>query len=129
MARYDGNISEITFSTGSATDAGTYGYTYDGLKRITDAAYYAGTSTSQSLLKTEKSIAYDRNGNITGLSRYGASGFLEALSFAHNGNRVTSWTDSYNQSGSYGYDSMGHRTSDSAKGLQFSYNLANLPSG
>ena len=131
MARYDGNISEITFSTGSATDAGTYGYTYDGLKRLTDAAYYAGTSTSQSLLKTEKDITYDRNGNITGLNRYGAAGLSGMLSFTHAGNRlssVQSWDgENLPQIGTFTYDALGNQLTDGKKGLQMEYNLLNLP--
>ena len=39
------------------------------------------------------------------------------------------WTDNYaTDQGSYGYDAAGNLTSDSRKGLLFSYNLANLPS-
>ena len=82
-ARYDGNISEITFTSSNGTptpSSDTYGYAYDGLGRLTDAAHYAGAAATQSLLKTEKNITYDRNGNITGLDRYGAAGLSEMLS-------------------------------------------------
>ena len=135
MARYDGNISEITYTSYNGTTApssDTYGYDYDGLKRLTDAAHYAGAATTQSLLKTEKNITYDRNGNITGLNRYGAAGLSEMLSFTHAGNRlssVQSW-DGANlpQIGTFTYDAMGNQLTDSRKGLQFCYNFANLPS-
>ena len=134
-ARYDGNISEITFTSYNGTPApatDTYGYAYDGLGRLTDAAHYAGTATTQSLQKTEKNITYDRNGNITGLNRYGASGLSEMLSFTHAGNRLSSvqaW-DGANlpQIGTFTYDAMGNQLTDSRKGLQFCYNFANLPS-
>ncbi len=54
------------------------------------------------------------------------------LSFAHTGNRLTSlqcW-DGENLPGIalLTYDQMGNQLSDSRKGLQFSYNLLNLPS-
>ena len=134
-ARFDGSISEITFTAfnGTATpSAGTYGYAYDGLKRLTDAAYYSGTASVQSLLKTEKNITYDRNGNITGLDRYGASGLSDMLSFAHSGNRLSSvqaWDgENLPQTGTFSFDALGNMTSDSSKGLQFCYNFANLPS-
>ena len=121
-ARFDGNIAEITFSVpgqNGSPISDTYGYTYDGLKRLSDAAHYSGSAATQSLLKTEKGITYDRNGNITGLNRYGSSGLLEALSFLHTGNRLSSCT----------YDAMGNLAGDTYKNLQFCHNLANLPSG
>ena len=134
-SRYDGNISEITYASYNGTptpSSDTYGYSYDGLKRLTDAVHYAGAATTQSLQKTEKNITYDLSGNITGLDRYGASGLSEMLSFTHAGNRlssVQSW-DGANlpQIGTFTYDALGNQLTDSRKGLQFSYNLANLPS-
>ena len=133
--RFDGNISEITYASYNgipAPSSDTYGFAYDGLGRLTDAAHYAGAATTQSLLKTEKDITYDRNGNITGLNRYGAAGLSEMLSFTHAGNRLSSvqaW-DGANlpQIGTFTYDAMGNQLTDSRKGLQFSYNFANLPS-
>jgi RHS repeat-associated protein len=133
-ARFDGNISEITFASysgGSTPSSDTYGYTYDGLKRLTDAAHYTGTSTTSDNLKTEKDIAYDRNGNLTGLNRYGSLGLEGMLSFTHTGNRLTGVTvwDGTNLPSSYTatYDAKGNLVTDTRKGLQFSYNLANLP--
>ncbi len=54
------------------------------------------------------------------------------LSFTHAGNRlssVQSW-DGANlpQIGTFTYDALGNQLADSRKGLQFSYNFANLPS-
>ena len=134
-ARYDGNISEITYTSYNGTSTpstDTYGYAYDGLKRLTDAVHYAGNAASPVNTKTERNITYDRGGNITGLDRYGAAGLSEMLSFTHAGNRLTSmqgW-DGANlpQIGTFTYDAMGNQLTDSRKGLQFSYNLANLPS-
>ena len=108
-ARYDGGISEIAFSAPNASGTvvtDTYGYSYDALKRLTDAAHYSGSATSQNLLKTEKGITYDRNGNITGLDRYGVAGLSEMLSFTHVGNQLA----------------------DSRQGLQFCCDFADLPS-
>ena len=47
-ARFDGNISEISFNTD------TYAYTYDGLKRLTDAVHYTGSATTPDNVKTER---------------------------------------------------------------------------
>ena len=113
MARYDGNISEISFNTD------TYAYTYDGLKRLTDAVHYTGSATTPDNVKTERWMAYDRNGNMTGITRYDASGVGSTHSFSHTGNRLAG--------SNYGYDVLGNMTQDAQKGLQFSYNLANLP--
>ena len=54
-ARYDGNISEITYASYNGTSTpstDTYGYAYDGLGRLTDAVHFAAAATTQSLLKT-----------------------------------------------------------------------------
>ena len=82
-ARFDGNISEITYASYNGTSTpstDTYGYAYDELKRLTDAVHYAGNAASPVNTKTERNITYDRGGNITGLDRYGASGLSEMLS-------------------------------------------------
>lgn len=93
--------------------------------------FSAGASTITDNLKTERGISFDRNGNITGLSRYGEAGLDATLTFSHTGNRLTgvlAW-DGVNLPESYSatYDAMGNLVTDSRKGLQFSYNLANLP--
>ena len=48
---------------------------------------------------TEKGIAYDRNGNITALRRYGASASAAEDDFAFNmtDNRISSLTDAANR--------------------------------
>lgn len=98
------------------------------MKRLTDAVHFTGVSTIPDNLKMEKNIAYDRNGNITGLDRYGAAGIDAMLSFTQAGNRLTS-LQSWNGVGlpemaTFTYDAMGNQLSDSRKGLQFSYNVA-----
>ena len=112
--------------------ADTYGYAYDGFGRLTDAAHYAGAAATQSLLKTEKNITYDRNGNITGLDRYGAAGLSGMLSFTHAGNRLSSvqaWGGAnLPQIGIFTYDAMENQLTDSRKGLQFCCDFADLPS-
>ena len=123
-ARYDGLISEIS-SIHNGQTAQVYSYAYDGMKRLTDADHYIGTSTSTTLKDTEKGISYDRNGNISSMTRYGSSSTANTLSFTLTGNRVTGLSGS--ASSTFAYDASGNRTSDSRKGLTMSYNILNLP--
>ena len=102
-----------------------------GMGRLTDAKHYAGNSNTVSSQRTEKNISYNRNGCITGLERYGAEGLSESVIFGHTGNRLSSLS-SWNgagllENGYFTYDAMGNMLTDSRKGLEFSYNLANLP--
>ena len=133
-ARYDGLISETAFThkIGSSTlQMSTWSYRYDGLKRLNTADHYPGTSGTMFFTDTERDIAYDRNGNITALKRYGSSGLVNDLSFTHTGNRMTSLVDA-NATGSdagtkaFSYDDNGNMTSDGRKGLEMNWNLLNL---
>ncbi|MCQ2164250.1 MAG: DUF6443 domain-containing protein [Bacteroidales bacterium] len=125
-ARFDGNISEITsvHNTANASNAlSIYSYSYDGMKRLTDARHTGQNITlTESNINTERNITYDRDGNITSLTRYDESGTPLALSFSNTGNRLTSVNGN-----SYSYDSAGNMTHDSRKGLDTSYNCLNLP--
>ena len=114
-ARWDGNIAEAAFTDPDGSH--TYAYTYDGIGRLTDAKHYAGTSNTVTNASTERYISYDRNGNLTGISRYDENGTGTPLSFAFTGNRIAADT----------HDAMGNLTRNSRNGLEFSYNLANLP--
>lgn len=128
--RFDGNISEITAVHGTLSND-TYAYHYDGMKRLLGADRYIGSSSSGSLTRTEGSMVYDRNGNITALKRYGDTGLDNDLSFTLTGNRMTGLSDAGTPGGSfaYAYDALGNQTSDGRQGLLFSYNILNLPCG
>ena len=99
------------------------------MKRLLGADRYIGSSSSGSLTRTEGSMVYDRNGNITALKRYGDTGLDNDLAFTRSGNRMTGLSDAGTPGGSftYSYDAMGNQTSDGRKGLLFSYNILNLP--
>ena len=134
-ARYDGNISETAF-THRVTPSGslqkhTWSYHYDGLKRLSTTNHYVANKIRPSLTDTEKNFAYDLNGNITALKRYGASGLENDLSFTHTGNRMTALVDAAATGSAAGtkafsYDANGNLVSDGRKGLQMSWNLLNL---
>ena len=132
--RFDGNISETAFSHRVVPSSGspylqtnTWSYAYDGLKRLTDANHYPGAAQTPSLTDTERDIAYDLNGNITALKRYGNAGLENDLSFNHDGNRMTSLGDAHATgteagSKSFIYDANGNMTSDGRKGLELTWN-------
>ena len=128
--------------TGRQTEPHVYTFTYDGLNRLTDAVHSAGRYT-------EKVTAYDKNGNIRNLQRYGQTvaatyGMIDNLTFTFDGNRLSRVDDSatasaYNngfefkdaakQANEHAYDANGNLTKDLNKGIiNISYNCLNLPS-
>ena len=127
-ALYSGNISEIeTVQYGNPKDI--YAYSYDGLSRLTDASHFIGGPLGASNTNTERLMEYDLNGNLLWIQRCGAtpSSFVN-LDFSYSGNRLTV-ADDWNTGLTYTYshDLNGNRTSDARSGLDFSWNLLNLP--
>ena len=93
------------------------------MKRLTGANHYPGAAQTPSLTDTEREIAYDRNGNIITLKRYGSAGLENDIAFTHTGNRMTSLSDanatgSASGSKSFNYDENGTLISDGRKGLE-----------
>ena len=85
---------------------------------------------------TEKGIAYDRNGNITALRRYGASASTAEDDFAFNvtDNRISSLTNTGTSGSgvtytSYTYDANGNTTHDGRTGQDLAWNELNLIAG
>ena len=104
------------------------------MNRLKDADFFPGPSLSPALFITEKSIAYDLNGNITALKRYGSSGLENELSFTHSGNRMTALTDAQATGSEAGtktftYDANGNLTYDGRQDLDIRWNIFNLASG
>lgn len=80
LAQYNGNISEIHWITANDQVSRNYQYDYDALNRITNAHFNGGVqnfpnNVSQPVNQDEnyslKEVAYDKNGNIMHLERYG----------------------------------------------------------
>lgn len=74
--------------------------------------------------RTEKDMSFDKNGNLTALKRYGATGLENDLTFTLSGKRMTSISDAGSPGGtfSFSYDALGNLTNDGRKGLVISYN-------
>ena len=86
---------------------------------------------------TEKVTAYDKNGNIKKLQRYG-NALIDNLTYTYNGNQLTKvkdesdnaygFTDGASAANEYTYDHNGNLTKDSNKNISnITYNVLNLP--
>jgi RHS repeat-associated protein len=114
--QYNGNIAEQLYNKGSVGQKFVT-YNYDQLNRLT-----AGNSAEAF---SENSIAYDANGNIQGMTRFGPNSGI--LSYIYSGNQLQSVTSNNSSvTRSYSYDVNGNATSD-GQGNTINYNLLNLP--
>ena len=148
-ARYNGNISSMTWKSGYESTVRGYKFTYDGLDRMLNATYgeTAGISTNANRF-SENVTGYDKNGNIKGLQRYGqlsstAYGMIDNLTLTLNGNQLNRVDDAVaastynggfefkngaNAADEYSYDANGNLTKDLNKGISgITYNFLNLP--
>ena len=148
-ARYNGNISSMTWKSGNESTVRGYKFTYDGLDRMLNATYgeTAGISTNANRF-SENVTGYYKNGNIKGLQRYGqlssaAYGMIDNLTLTLNGNQLNRVDDAVaastynggfefkngaNAADEYSYDANGNLTKDLNKGISgITYNFLNLP--
>ena len=140
-ACYNGNISEWEWQQGTNT-AQLYGFTYDPVSRLKETNQYRHEGTTWNVSPNdyvEKSITYDRNGNILTLQRIGNGKLVDNLSYTYTGNQLTTLQESVRTSlpediyqsgnapnGTYEYDANGNMKKDSRKSLTFNYNCLNL---
>ena len=136
-SRYNGNISLIEWHTRHHVATNYihgYGFTYDGLNRLTAGKFYRRLDPTTifepsptydpdgivSGIGSEKEITYDRNGNILTLNRYGqhtgGSVMFDQLSYQYDGNRLMRVTDA--KTNSY---CSGEFRNTAAEGLQNTY--------
>ena len=148
-AKYNGSISSMTWKAGNESTVRGYKFTYDGLDRLLNATYgeTAGINANTDRF-SENVTAYDKNGNIKTLQRYGqtaASGYglIDNLTFTLAGNLLNrvddaaaasaygggfEFKDGVKQANEYTYDSNGNLTKDLNKGIStITYNVLNLP--
>ncbi|WP_406845496.1 DUF6443 domain-containing protein [Flavobacterium soyae] len=143
-ALYNGNIAETQWiSTSEATPViRAYGYKYDNLNRLKEGVYKKGTVLSA----YNETLWYDKNGNITALTRNGNSETTQQIdnliyTYANNNNTNTLMkvADSSNKTlgfvdsaantvDDYSYDANGNMTKDNNKNITaITYNHLNLP--
>ena len=139
----------MTWKAGNESTVRGYKFTYDGLDRLLNATYgeTAGINANTDRF-SENVTAYDKNGNIKTLQRYGqtaASGYglIDNLTFTLAGNLLNrvddaaaasaygggfEFKDGVKQANEYTYDSNGNLTKDLNKGIStITYNVLNLP--
>lgn len=100
----------------------TYSFQYDGLSRLTNTQQYVEDIRND--LFAERSISYDRNGNIKYLTRTDSGAVADSLSYSYNGNQLATLLGS--TIGTYSYDDNGNMTHDGANNLDLTYNSLNL---
>ena len=146
VACYNGNVSAMSWKSGSSSTVRSYQFLYDNQNFLTWATYLEN-NTANSRYTTR--YVYDSMGNITTLWRYGLRdnntyGLIDNLSYTYNGNQLVTVTDGRSgpdYSGAfhfsdgadedveYEYDQNGNLTKDLNKKItQIKYNLLNLPS-
>ena len=164
---WGGGISGITWLQRESLKAAIsvenqYKFSYDGLNRLTKADFsssgeqWNGDLISQGDRDFSCSYAYDLNGNMKSLKRYGVNlyntllpthirnyGIIDDLTMAYDGNRLKSVSDAAEEptyagamdfrdgadgAVEYTYDANGNMTSDRNKGISsITYNMLNLP--
>jgi RHS repeat-associated protein len=149
-ARYNGNISSMTWKAGNESTIRGYKFTYDALNRMLNATYGETASINTNTNRFSENVSsYDKNGNITSLQRYGqtgasAYGLLDNLTYTLSGNLLNrvddavtasayngdfEFKDNVKQAGEYTYDANGNLMKDLNKGISsIQYNILNLPS-
>ncbi len=111
-----GNISSWTW-TQDGQDQRTYVFGYDGLDRLVSTAQYKNATLEN---KYGEDLSYDRNGNITSITRRNGSTTPSVTSYTYSGNKRNEWE----------YDSNGNVTSanpDNNYPVTVEYNILNLP--
>ena len=139
---YNGNIAE------AVTQGNKYAYTYDNANRLTSAKYTPSAGDAD----YSATYAYDRNSNITALTRKGLTGRLgtfgtvDDLVMTYDGNRLSKVTETADEVlletshdmqpmaitrptvSQFRYDANGNTTMDHPRSISsITYNPLNLP--
>ena len=150
---YGGNVSSMEWKAGHDDRSRLYGFTYDGLGRLTAATYgekdASGKNTGKGGGSYDTRYTYDQMGNILTLRRQGlhddgAYDEIDNLKYTYDGNQVVSvedsavdpvykdcftFVDGADEEKEYEYDENGNLTKDLNRGIcGIEYNCLNLPS-
>jgi hypothetical protein len=146
-AQYNGNIAglawNVTTQTGFPGAKEGYGFTYDGLNRISTSTYGEGTTFATNTGANNENLTYDKNGNILTLTRYKkGTGLIDNLTYTYKSSGASNMLDRVDdvvtgtngfselvkQANEYGYDGNGNLIKDDNKGYNsILYNYLNLP--
>lgn len=157
-ARYNGNITGMTWKCDNDKKIRKYDYSYDPLNRLTEARFgqFDGNAFSNNLVNYDvNNLTYDDNGNVItmnqfGLKTTGGSDVIDKLTYRYvtGTNKLKSVADAVNDFNSilgdfkytsniiktqstidYTYDANGNLKSDNNKKVtNVTYNILNLPS-
>jgi RHS repeat-associated protein len=135
----------MSWKMSNETPTRGYRFAYDNLSRLTAANYLENGSTNDHF---NTAYAYDKQGNMTSLSRKGNTGTstygnIDVLTMAYAGNQLVKAEDTgttvslsssmdfknnSNVAKEYSYDANGNLIQDLNKGINsITYNLLNLP--
>ena len=141
--QYNGNISSMKWKNAvveNLTEQNrAYAFNYDSANRLKKGTHYK--NNKQTSAYTLNNVNYDANGNIKNLTRYGATGIIDNLTYNYNtstgySNQLQKVDDAATVAGfadvagqDYSYDCNGNLTRDNNKQIsQIHYNYLNLPS-
>ena len=138
-AQYNGNIGQMRWKRDNVNEQG-FTYSYDLANRLTDANYFIVGTTGLGFYDVD-GISYDKNGNITGLTRKMNNTEVDILDYDYTtGNQLSSvkddgTSDLFEESASSGhneneyiYDANGNMIRDLNKDIiNINYNYLNLP--
>jgi len=142
---YNGNVSETYWRSSSDNILRKYGYKYDNLSRLSQAIYQKPGLAVPVTNSYNESLSYDKNGNITALSRNGyydsnagevytidklAYTYIRGTNQLAKVEDVSNSLDGFRDADGtdYTYDANGNQILDGNKGLKITaYNHLNLP--
>ena len=150
---YGGNVSSMNWKAGNDGGSRRYGFTYDGLGRLTAATYgekaTSGKKPGKGGGNYDTRYAYDKMGNIQSLRRQGlhddgTHDEIDNLRYTYSGNQVVrvddsvidpvykdcfTFVDGAEDETEYEYDGNGNLAKDLNRGIcGIRYNCLNLPS-
>ncbi|PQA96786.1 hypothetical protein B0A69_01575 [Chryseobacterium shigense] len=148
-AKYNGNISQMSWITQSDAVLRNYSYEYDGLNRLKEGRFWDAMNLDRG--EYHEKLTYDLNGNIKSLLRrgrqlpgYTAPEVMDDLEYHYEngeqsnklaylkemgtGNALSGYPLSSGSTGStISYDLNGNMTLQQDKGISIQYNYLNLP--